>query len=172
MEVRQKDDLHRQSVPTSQEGAAVQKAVVSPTDVDPQKRDQRVSTQEDVDQMEYWKCPFCDSLNHPRHFNCHSCLQRKPGEKVDHAAEQRQLPKSGIIKRSFTEKLMSFFARGSLEWTCPNCTLLNGGYVSQCSVCGFRREDAVTTVMEEDNSGGQGRNTPKVTKESQVANSR
>lgn len=106
--------------------------------------------QEGVEMVDVWICPFCRTPNTLQQLNCHHCLVRKPGEKVDHKAEQdRFVPKRGSVRRSLTERLRSVFAKEPLEWTCPACTLLNEGYRIQCRTCGFCRDDVPVRRKED-----------------------
>ena len=87
-----------------------------------------------------WSCPHCTTVNSNNHLNCQSCLKYRPGQKPDLRAEQEHLPSSGVVKRSWTDRLREWFSAKPLEWTCPNCTCINGGYYTICNVCSFRRQ--------------------------------
>ncbi len=97
-----------------------------------------------------WTCPRCTTVNTLHNLNCRVCLHRKPGERVDHKAEQEScVPMRGVIKRSWTERIKAIFVTEPLEWTCPNCTLENGGYYTRCMACGFWRENALAKVRKD-----------------------
>ena len=89
-----------------------------------------------------WPCPSCTTINTIDNLNCQMCMEPKPGRKVDLQAEQdRFAPTTGIVKVPWTQRFKSLFSTDPPNWTCPNCTLENGGYYTKCTACGFLKEN-------------------------------
>lgn len=103
---------------------------------------------------QHWECPKCTMKNPIHNVNCRACLEPKPGRRITLQEEQDSVPQSGVVRPRLSSRLRALFSRKPPDWECPNCTLVNGGYYTQCQTCRFLR---ITDKPRSSSSEGEGR---------------
>ena len=87
--------------------------------------------------------------------NCTACLEHKPGHRISLQEDQNSVPQSGVVKPRLSFRIRALFSNKPPDWECPNCTVVNGGYYTQCQTCRFLR---ITDKPSRRNSSrGEGR---------------
>ena len=90
-----------------------------------------------------WSCPLCTTVNDSDYLNCTSCYEginphqaKQSLSNLMRYEQQKKIDESGLVERSITQRVKSFFYNKRDDWKCPVCTVRMPGWRNTCTSCG------------------------------------